>query len=106
VAILEDLADPVEGYAMKLAVGVHEPKGARIIGRKFHGLERNEDDAVFHAVEVAQLEMAAGKFGVPADPVQEFVDGRHGGDTNFQPQMNSDKHGRQMTNPVLATAFL
>jgi hypothetical protein len=79
---------------MKPAFRIHQPKGTRVFRWKFHGLKRDDNHPLFHAVEIAQLELAARKIGVPADSVQEFLNGHRG---TFCP---SASHSRFAQSPL------
>lgn len=62
---------------MTLALSVYEPERLPVVLWKIQFPKRNDYDPALDAVKVAQLEVPMAKFGVPADAVQQFVNGGH-----------------------------
>src|SRR5438128_2571014 len=71
--IFIDLANAVKGHAMQTALGISESECLRIVVREFQLLKSDDDDPIFHAVEVTQFKIPASELSVPSDSVQEFV---------------------------------
>jgi hypothetical protein len=76
-ALFIDFPNSVKGHAMNPALRVCEPERSRVVFGEIQFSKRDDDDPALHAVKVAQLEVPAAKFGVPADAVQQFVNGGH-----------------------------
>src|SRR5437899_5138004 len=62
---------------MQTALGISESECLRIVVREFQLLKSDDDDPIFHAVEVTQFKIPASELSVPSDSVQEFVNGNH-----------------------------
>jgi hypothetical protein len=77
LTVLIHLPNAVKGHAMAPALRIDKPERLRVVLRKTHCPKRDDDNPALHAVKVAQLEVPAAKVGVPADAVQDFVNGGH-----------------------------
>ena len=77
LAVFVYFPNAVKGYAMNPALSVFEPERLRVVSWEIQFAKRDDDDPALHAVKVAQLEVPPAKFGVPADAVQQFVNGGH-----------------------------
>jgi hypothetical protein len=94
LAVFIHFPNAVKGHAMNLALCVCEPERLRVVFGEIQFSKRDDDDPALYAVKVAQLEVPMAKFGVPADAVQQFVNGGHRKDRsinvsnlpNFQPK--------------------
>ena len=76
-AVFVDFPNPVKRHAMASAPGIHQPEHLRIVFGKIQFAERDHDDPSLHAIQITQLEVAAGKLGVPPDAAQQFMNWRH-----------------------------
>ena len=76
LAIFIDFANAVKGHAMNPALCIQKLEYSRVITGKTYLSKRNHNDLSRNPVKVAQLEIAAREFGVPANAVQQFVNGQ------------------------------
>ncbi len=75
--VLVDLTHAVKGYAMHPLIGIDELKPiGRILGKAYL-LKRYQDNLVLDPVVVTQLEVAARQTRVPANAVQQLVNGNY-----------------------------
>jgi len=77
LALFIHFPNAVKRYAMNPSLRVCEPERLRVVFGEIQFSKRDDDDPALHAVKVAQLEVPPAKFGVPADAVQQFVNGGH-----------------------------
>lgn len=76
--VAEHLAHPVERDAVAQALGVGDLQDAPAVFGKAHLLQRHADDPALNPVQVADLDLALGKTGIPADPAQDVLNWGHG----------------------------
>jgi hypothetical protein len=62
---------------MGLSLEVGKLKGLRAVLRESYFLQRHQDNAVLGAIVVSQLKIPFGKFSIPSNAIQEFVDWYH-----------------------------
>ncbi len=79
LAVLVDVLDPMKRNFMRKAVGVDGLKAKMISGVELDAVERQLDHLVVHPVVIADHEAAFRIGRVPAYPVEQFMDGDHGG---------------------------
>ncbi len=68
-----NLAHAVKRNSMNLSFQVNELKCLRAVLRERDFLWRGQNDAIFGAIVVAQLEIPFGEFRIPPDAIQQFV---------------------------------
>ena len=64
-------------YMVFLTLRIHQMESGGTLRRKRHLLQRDQDDPVLRPVVIAQLEVPFGEVGIPANTVEQFVNGDH-----------------------------
>ncbi len=67
----------VKGDSMAPALRIYKLERLRVVFGKSYFPKRDDHNPALHAVKIAHLEGPAAKFVVPADAVQQFVNGDH-----------------------------
>ncbi len=67
----------MERDGVSLPLGIGELESLRTLSRKTYCLKWNRDDSVLGPVVIAQLKIAFGELGVPADAIEQFVNRSH-----------------------------
>src|SRR5690349_14015985 len=67
----------MEGYSMHLSFWIHQLKDGGALLRQCQLFERDHDDSVFRPIIIAQFEGSFGELGIPANAVEQFVNGNH-----------------------------
>ena len=75
-AVLIDFANPVKRHAMDPSFGVQEPERLRFVPEKSYLPERHQNNPILNPVKVAQFKIPARETRIPADAVQQFVNGQ------------------------------
>src|SRR6266446_526280 len=77
LAVFVHFPDAMKRHTMGLALRIAETERVRVVFGEIHFQKRDDNDPALYALEVAQLKVPAAKLGVPADAVQQFVNGGH-----------------------------
>ncbi len=75
--ILIDVPHPMKRHPMNLTLTVSYLERFRTFRRKRDVAKWNGDHAVLRPIVVTQLKTSPGKFGIPADAVEQFVNWNH-----------------------------
>ena len=89
LAVFIHFPNAVKRHAMNPPLPIHKPERLRVIAGKTYLRKRNRDDTFLNPVKVAQLELPARKLCVPADAVQQFVNGHCAHDYHCRPRNHS-----------------
>ena len=79
LAIFIDFPNAVKGHAMSPAFRIHKSERRRVVLKKLYFPEWDDNDPVFHAVEVTQFKIPATEVSIPSDSIQQFANGNHNG---------------------------
>ncbi len=77
LAVLIHFPNAVKGHAMNPPIPIRQSEHSWVILGKIHFRKPNQDDPFLNAVKIAEVEVPARKLFVPANAVQQFVNG-HG----------------------------
>ena len=77
LAVLVNRFDPVQGNGMRLALVIEQFENAGAVLWKPDFAKRHEDDFVLDPVVITDDEFAAAEFRVPADAMEEVLNGDH-----------------------------
>ena len=83
-AVLVNCFDPVQGNGMRLALVIKQFENAGSILWKPDFAKRHKDDFVLDPVVITDDEFAAAEFRVPADAMEEVLNGNHEDVTGWQ----------------------
>jgi len=84
LAVLVNRPDPVQGNGMHLSLMVDQFENAGAVLWQCDFAKRHADDFVLDPVVVADDELAAAEFRVPADAMEKVLNGDHEGVTRLQ----------------------
>jgi hypothetical protein len=84
LAVLVNRFDPVQGNGMRLSLVIEQFENAGAVFWKFYFAERRKNDFVLDPVVITDDEFAAAKFRVPADAMEEVLNGDHAIVTGWQ----------------------
>ena len=84
LVVLVNRFDPVQGNGMRLSFLIDQFENAGAILCKSYFAKRHEDDFMLDPVVITDNEFAAAEFRVPADTMEEVLNGNHEGVTGLQ----------------------
>lgn len=85
LAVLVDRPDPMQGNGMRLSlVAIDQFENAGAVLWKFDFAKRHVDDFVLDPVVITDDEFAVAEFRIPADAMEQVLNGDHDGVTDLQ----------------------
>jgi hypothetical protein len=77
LAVFVNRLDPMQGYGMRLSLVIEQFENTGALLWKAYFAKRHKDDFVLDPVIIADDEFAAAEFRVPADAMEEILNGDH-----------------------------
>ena len=84
LAVFVNRLDPVQGNGMRLAFLIDQFENAGAILWKSYFAKRHEDNFLLDPVVITDDEFAAAEFRIPADAMEEVLNGNHDSVTGWQ----------------------
>lgn len=84
LAVLVNRLDPMQGNGMPLSLVIEQFENAGAVIWKFYFAKRHADDFALDPIVITDDEFAAAEFRIPADAMQEVLNGDHEGVTGWQ----------------------
>ena len=75
--VLINFPHPMKRHTMNLPLTVSDLECVGTIRRKYHIAKWNHNQSVLCPIVVTQFKSSLGKFGIPADAVEQLVDRNH-----------------------------
>lgn len=84
LAVLVNRPDPMQRNGMRLSLMIDQLENAGAVFWKFDFAKRHKDDFALNPVVIADDKFAAAEFRIPADAMEEVLNGNHDGVTRLQ----------------------
>jgi len=75
--VFVNITNPVQRDTVVDTVVIHKLKEEVIVGVKINSIKWQANDSLLKTIKVAKFKYAPGKFSIPVNAINEFLDGLH-----------------------------
>ena len=75
--VFVNITNPVQRDTVVDTVVIHKLKKEVIVGIKINSIKWQANDSLLKTIKVAEFKYASGKFSIPVNAINEFLNGLH-----------------------------